>query len=168
MFTKRMVCLLLCLCFFLFCGCTKSGTKKEVERTENRYEGSSFSLPIPTGWEGKGNQDKLFYQLGNETTFLLVGGNNRLEDALREDLPLFFSTRFYASKLQMEIEEECILDQGREEHGRIHNLREDTTWYFSGYEEEDGGFFIYLTEEESERDVIEQYAATSLAGWQKG
>lgn len=168
MFIKKELCILLSFCFLLFCSCGKNAKAETTEMGENRYEGSSFSLPVPKGWEGKGNRDKLFCQSGDTTTYLLVGTEKTVETALTEDLPLFFSTRFYVSKLQVLLDREEPKENGRILSGQVDNLRENTVWYFTGYEEQNlDGFFVYLTEEENERNVIEEYATVSLEGWQK-
>ncbi len=122
---------------------------------------SSFAIPIPAGWEGKGNKDKLYETERQALSFLLLGAEGTLEDALPQDLALFFSTGFYANQT------EVIPEAGKEpfQSGTIENGRLNETWYYCGFNLENGqGFFVYVAKDSGEKERLMQYAETSYQG----
>ncbi len=146
------------------CGKKTVAEQKESATAEAKTaiaQVSSFAIPIPAGWEGKGNKDKLYEEEMQSLSFLLVGAEGSLEDALPQDLALFFSTGFYASQT------EVIPETGKNtlQTGSIENGRLNETWYYCGFNLENGqGFFVYVAKDAGEKERLIQYAETSYRG----
>jgi hypothetical protein len=156
--------LLVALLFGSSCGKeTKEvhGENAKKETETGIAQVSSFAIPIPAGWEEKGNKDKLYEEEVQALTFLLIGAEGSLEEALPQDLALFFSTGFYANQT------EVVPEDGKEnlQSGRIENGRLNETWYYCGFNlENERGFFVYVAKDPGEKERLIQYAETSYQG----
>ncbi len=158
--------LLLVMVLLTGASCGKEKTEVQGERAKKTTETgiaqvSSFAIPIPAGWEGKGNKDKLYEAEAQALTFLLIGAEGSLEEALPQDLALFFSTGFYASQT------EVVPVGGKEtlQSGTIENGRLNETWYYCGFNlENERGFFVYVAKDPGEKERLIQYAETSYQG----
>ncbi len=152
--------LLIGLLLLLLVSLSACGTVVKEEKI-NFAQVSSFTIPIPEGWEGKGNKDKLYEAEQQALSFLLIGAEGTLEEALPQDLALFFSTGFYANQTEVIRKEEKEPFQ----YGTIENGRLNETWYYCGFNLENGqGFFVYVAKEPSEKERLIQYAETSYQG----
>lgn len=164
---KRLMVFLLLGMFLLTassCGKKSAEERKESAAVEAKTaiaQVSSFAIPIPTGWEGKGNKDKLYEEDVQAVSFLLIGAEGSLEEALPQDLALFFSTGFYANQTEVMPETgNCTLQTGTIENGRLNE-----TWYYCGFNLENGqGFFVYVAKDAGEKERLIQYAEMSYQG----
>ncbi len=158
--------LLLIMVLLTGASCGKEKMEVQGERAKKATETgiaqvSSFAIPIPAGWEGKGNKDKLYEAEAQALTFLLIGAEGSLEEALPQDLALFFSTGFYATQT------EVVPEDGKEtlQSGTIENGRLNETWYYCGFNlENERGFFVYVAKDPGEKERLIQYAETSYQG----
>lgn len=159
-----LVCLLTALCVLAGCGSDGSGPVEATtapsasapvvfDRTTARFP--TFELEVPADWSVRGNVGKIFE--GNDL-FLLAGplddvqGTTTVEQALAEELELFFNTEYYRTQVRFDYEKEYTDGAMHRLSGTLFNDRTGASLRFAGAFGTAPGMYCYYFWQDSSRD----------------
>lgn len=167
-----LLCLLTVLCALTGCGSRESGPVEDATRrpTVASTVSSStapivfdkatahfpkFELDVPSDWTVRGNVGKVYE--GNDM-FLLAGpledvsGMTAVEQALAEELELFFNTEYYRNQVRFDYEKEYTDGAMHRLSGTLHNERNGQTLRFAGAFGTAPGMYCYYFWPDASRD----------------
>lgn len=115
----------------------------------------TFELDVPADWSVRGNVGKIYE--GNDL-FLLAGpleevsGITVVEQALAEELELFFNTEYYRDQVRFDYEKEYTDGAMHRLSGTLHNDRNGQTFHFAGVFGTAPGLYCYYFWPDASRD----------------
>lgn len=167
-----LLCLLTVLCALTGCGSRESGPVEDAIRrpTVASTVSSStapivfdkatahfptFELDVPADWTVRGNVGKVYE--GNDM-FLLAGPledvsvMTAVEQALAEELELFFNTEYYRNQVRFDYEKKYTDGAMHRLSGTLHNERTGQTLRFAGAFGTAPGMYCYYFWPDASRD----------------